>query len=315
MKQKIKSVLLGLAVADAVGVPYEFLSREDMKENPAIDMIGFGTYDLPPGNFSDDSSLSFCLAEALTKEFDLFEIGANFINYYKNDYWTSNGKMFDIGNATTEAIRRLIDGEKPEFSGGFDEHSNGNGSLMRIAPLLFYLKDKPIEERYKLTKLVSSITHAHVRSVISCFIYLELLQFILKGNHKFIAFHSTKELANWYLAKIEIDPIELNRFDRVLKSNLHEVEENQIQSSGYVIHTLEASIWCFLTTDNYKDAILKAVNLGSDTDTTACVTGALAGLYYGIEDIPENWLNTLLRKNDIEDLGNRLYFKLTSKYN
>ncbi len=312
MKQKIKSVLLGLAVADAVGVPYEFLSREKMKQNPATDMIGFGTYDLPPGNFSDDSSLSFCLAEALTKEFDLVEIAANFISYYKYDYWTSNGEMFDIGNATAEAIRLLIDGEKPELAGGFEEHSNGNGSLMRIAPLLFYLKDKPIEERYQLTKLVSSLTHAHVRSVISCFIYLEFLRFLLIGNDKFLAYKQTKEVSISYLAELEIDSKETIRFERVLKSDIYELDESQIKSSGYVIDTLEASIWCFLTTDNYKDAILKAVNLGSDTDTTACVTGALAGLYYGADDIPENWINTLLRKNDIEDLGDRLYSKLTS---
>ncbi len=181
---KVKSVLLGVAVGDAVGVPFEFRSREIMQKNPAIDMVGYGTYNQPPGTFSDDSSLTFCLAEALTKGFDLQEIANNFIKWVEEDYWTAHGEVFEIGIATEVAIENLMNVDSPELSGGDDEYSNGNGSLMRIAPLLFYLSDKPIQERYELTRLVSGITHRHIRSVIACFFYLEFARFLVEGLEK-----------------------------------------------------------------------------------------------------------------------------------
>jgi ADP-ribosylglycohydrolase len=125
---------------------------------------------LPAGTWSDDSSLAFCLTEALTQEFNLNTIGQNFVKWYHENYWTPHGNVFDIGIATRQAISRLAKGESPELAGGFDESDNGNGSLMRILPLLFYLLDKPINERYDITKKVSSITHGHIRSVTACLI-------------------------------------------------------------------------------------------------------------------------------------------------
>src|SRR5690606_4718605 len=157
--QQIKSALFGVAVGDALGVPVEFNSRQTISKNPVTDMIGYGTYNLPAGTWSDDSSLTFCLAEALTKGFDLNTIGQNFVKWTNENYWTPHGHVFDIGIATSQAILRLAKGEKPELAGGFDETDNGNGSLMRILPLLFNLLDKPIQERYDITKKVSSITH------------------------------------------------------------------------------------------------------------------------------------------------------------
>jgi len=156
---EIKSALFGVAVGDALGVPVEFNSRQTIAKNPVTDMVGFGTYNLPPGTWSDDSSLAFCLAEALTQGFELKTIGQNFVNWYNHNFWTPRGNVFDIGIATRQAIARLAQGEKAELSGGFDESDNGNGSLMRILPLLFYIQDKPINERYEITKQVSSITH------------------------------------------------------------------------------------------------------------------------------------------------------------
>jgi ADP-ribosyl-[dinitrogen reductase] hydrolase len=166
---KMKSVLFGVAVGDALGVPVEFKKRQTISNNPVTEMIGNGTYDLPAGTWSDDSSLTFCLAEALTKGFDLNTIGQNFVKWYHNNFWTPRGNVFDIGNATSQAIDRLAAGIQPDLAGGFDASSNGNGSLMRISPLLFYLLDKPVNERFEITKQVSSLTHGHIRSVISCF--------------------------------------------------------------------------------------------------------------------------------------------------
>ena len=311
--EKIKSVLFGVAVGDALGVPVEFYSRQNIRKNPVTDMIGYGTYNLPPGTFSDDSSLTFCLAEALTKDFDLKAIGQNFVKWCYNNYWTPRGNVFDIGIATRQAIDRLAIGERPDLAGGFDVSSNGNGSLMRISPLLFYLLDKPINERYEITKQVSSITHGHIRSVIACFYYLEFARQLFAQKDKFEIYKNLQtEIAN-HLTSLSINPTEVAMFDRLLKQNIHELKEESIFTSGYVLHTLEASIWCLLTTDTYKDAVMKAVNLGEDTDTTGAVTGGLAGLLYGIDNIPLNWIKQIARHDDIEELADRLSDKFASR--
>jgi ADP-ribosylglycohydrolase len=303
---QIESVLLGVAVGDALGVPVEFMSRQVIKKNPVTDMIGYGTYNLPPGTFSDDSSLTFCLAEALTNDFDLNTIGQNFVKWRYNNYWTPRGNVFDIGIATQQAIDRLANGERPDLAGGFDVSSNGNGSLMRISPLLFYLLDKSINERYEITKKVSSITHGHIRSVIACFYYLEFARQLFEQKNKFEIYKNLQTDITNYLITLSINQTEVALFDRLLKHDIHKLTEENIFSSGYVLHTLEASIWCLLTTENYKDAVLKAVNLGEDTDTTAAVTGGLAGLLYGIDNIPTNWLKQIAKYDDILNLAERL---------
>lgn len=167
-----KDILLGVAVGDALGVPVEFKSRQTIAQNPVTDMTGFGTYNLPAGTFSDDSSLAFCLAEALTQEFSLQKIGNNFVAWLNQNYWTPRGSVFDVGIATSQAIKRLQSGCSPELAGGMDISDNGNGSLMRILPLLIYIKNKELVDRYKITKEVSSITHGHIRCIIACFYYL-----------------------------------------------------------------------------------------------------------------------------------------------
>ncbi|WP_312819757.1 ADP-ribosylglycohydrolase family protein [Kaistella carnis] len=306
LKYDIKSALFGVAVGDALGVPVEFKSRENILQNPVTDMIGYGTYNLPPGTFSDDSSMTFCLAEALTHDFDLNQIAQNFVKWYHENFWAARGEVFDIGIATREAINKIAQGKQPEFAGSTDASSNGNGSLMRILPLLFYIKDLPISERYEITKKVSSITHGHIRSVISCFYYLEFAKEILLGKDKFEIYQKLQTEIPDFLNSLSIDQYEISFFNRLLKDDISELAEHEISSSGYVLHSLEASIWCLLTTDNYKEATLKAVNLGEDTDTTAAITGGLAGLLYSFDTIPENWVEQLARQEDIEDLSERL---------
>lgn len=171
-KNIYKDILFGVAIGDALGVPVEFKSRQTIAEKPVNDMSGFGTYNLPAGTFSDDSSLAFCLAEALTQEFSMQKIAGNFVAWLNNNYWTPRGNVFDVGIATSRAIRRLQKGIKPELAGGMNVSDNGNGSLMRILPLLVYIKDKQLSERFQITKRVSSITHGHIRSVIACFYYV-----------------------------------------------------------------------------------------------------------------------------------------------
>ncbi|MCG9879576.1 MAG: ADP-ribosylglycohydrolase family protein, partial [Bacteroidia bacterium] len=149
---QIKSALFGLAVGDALGVPVEFESRENLKLKPVTDMIGNGTYNQPAGTWSDDSSLTFCLTEAIINGFSLTQIGENFKNWLTLNYWTAHGEVFDVGITTESAIKRLLEGCKPELAGGFEETDNGNGSLMRILPLVFYLDNKEIFKRFTITQ-------------------------------------------------------------------------------------------------------------------------------------------------------------------
>jgi ADP-ribosyl-[dinitrogen reductase] hydrolase len=306
-KDAVYGALFGVAIGDALGVPVEFNGRATLLVRPITDFEGYKSHFQPPGTFSDDSSLTFCLAESLCNGYNLADIGAKFVQWRDQGYWTARGDVFDIGNSTASAISRLRKGTRPELAGDFFEDCNGNGSLMRILPLLFYIKDFGIEQRFEITKDVSSITHGHIRSVIACFYYLEFALQILQGKNKEDAYSATAKLVKEFLQKTEIIPDEIDQFASLLHQNIAEKEMNEIRSSGYVLDTLQAAIWCLMTTTNYKEAVIKAVNLGSDTDTTGAVTGGLAGLYYGFENIPKKWRKEILRRDDIADLSQRLF--------
>ena len=313
------SALFGLAVGDALGVPVEFKSRGYLKRFPVTDMMEFGTHHQPKRTWSDDSSLAFCLAESLCKGYNINDIGKNFVEWRNEKLWTPHGKVFDIGISTNHAIHSIESGTKPILAGGFSERDNGNGSLMRILPLLFYVKDFSIEKRFDMIKDVSSITHAHIRSVLACFIYLEYALNVLKASDKWNAYEQMQITVKNFL---NTNPIcsqrEMDKFHKILEHQvddydvqvLYKLEEVEINSSGYVLDSLEASLWCVLTSDTYKETVLKAVNLGGDTDTTGAIAGGLAGLIYGYEAIPKEWLNVLARKEDITELCDQFEKKL-----
>ncbi len=305
-KDIYKNLLLGVAIGDALGVPVEFIDRETLRLNPVTDMREYGSHQMPAGTWSDDSSLTFCLAEALTNECDLETIAQNMLLWARKNYWTARGEVFDIGITTKKAIDQIETGVSPTLSGLTDEFSNGNGSLMRIAPLVFYLMDKPIQKRFEIVRQVSSITHGHVRSVIACFYYVEFARQIIEQNEPLKIYHDLQTRIPNFLHSIFVQQSEINHFSRLLVDNIYELSENEINSSGYVVDTLEASIWSFLTTSNFKNAILKAVNLGGDADTTGAVTGGLAGLYHGIKGIPLHWKKELARVKDIEILAEKM---------
>ncbi len=306
----IKSALYGVAVGDALGVPHEFSSAKDLRKNPVTNMMGYGTYGLPPGTWSDDSSLTFCLAESLCSGFNTDHMGELFVRWYYQDYWTASGEVFDIGIGTRNALIKIKNGTIAELAGGNDEKDNGNGSLMRILPLVFAIKDLPIEERFERTRRASSITHGHMRAVMACFYYLEFAKQLIEGKSKFEIYNNLQLSIPSFFEKIGISGSEIAYYIRLLKANITDLPLSEIRSGGYVIETIEASVWCLLTTDNYKDAVLKAVNLGHDTDTTAAVTGGLAGLLYGYERIPKEWLEKLARVGDIKSLAERFASKI-----
>lgn len=301
---KSVSALLGLSIGDALGVPVEFTSRDERVKSPVTSMLGYGTWDMPAGTFSDDSSLTFCLAESLCKGFSLDNIAQSFWRWYHKGYWTATGKVFDIGNTTFLAIADYKRGVPPLQAGGKTEYSNGNGSLMRILPMAYCYQKWAFPELISRTHQVSCITHAHLRSQMACGIYISIAISLLegekpqtayeKGLEKIQAIYSARKYAN-----------QISYFERIFSGEIAKLPVDEIESSGYVMHTLEASLWCLLNSSSYAEAVLKAVNLGGDTDTTATVTGGLAGIYYGVENIPEEWIEQIARKQDIINLAQR----------
>ena len=310
MKNKVKAGIMGVCIGDALGVPVEFKDRDYLKRFPVTKMQEFGSHNQPKGTWSDDSSLTLCLAEVLIKGYDLEKIGQSFVKWVKYGHWTAHGRLFDIGGTTREAIARLIKGESARFSGNVFEEDNGNGSLMRILPLAFYFKDEEnLEKIYKTVKEVSTITHGHFRSVFACFIYVIFAIQLIKGKNKTEAYTYTQNEVLEYAEKQWFSLNEIELFHRILKNDISGYSEEEIRGSGYVLHSLEASLWCFLNSESYSEAVLKAVNLGEDTDTTGAITGGLAGIYYGFENIPQEWVGELVRKDDIEKICEKLNHK------
>ncbi|MBF9224367.1 ADP-ribosylglycohydrolase family protein [Hymenobacter ruricola] len=312
-----RGALLGLAVGDALGVPVEFLSRVARRQDPVTGMRAYGTHHQPAGTWSDDSSLTFCLAETLarpnglTNTPDLNDFARRSINWLDNDYWTATNQTFDVGNATRQAIYRLQRGVEPSSAGSRSESDNGNGALMRILPLIFHqtwlAENLDFNAAWALTEAVASVTHGHPRSTLGCFLYLLVARGLLIGNSPADAFLQMRQLANPWLETGSIPAVvEAKYYRRVLAGTLPDQPESAISSSGYVVDTLEAALWCLLEHNTYAATVLAAVNLGDDTDTTGAVAGGLAGLTYGEAAIPAEWLGVLARRADIEDLAARL---------
>jgi ADP-ribosyl-[dinitrogen reductase] hydrolase len=301
---KTLSGLMGLCVGDALGVPVEFTSRAERVQSPVTTMQGYGTWNQPPGTWSDDSSLTFCLAETLCRGYSLDAIANSFWRWYKAAYWTPRGQLFDIGNTTHAAIMRLKQGILPREAGGKIENTNGNGSLMRILPMAYCHKILTFSELISRVHDVSAITHAHTRSLMACGIYISIAVALLEGADPQTAYRqSLSKLETIYSQREYL--LEKPHFARIYSGEISKLPVEEINSGGYVIDTLEAALWCLLNSSSYSQAVLTAVNLGGDTDTTAAVTGGLAGIYYGVENIPQEWINQIARKQDIVNLATR----------
>ncbi len=300
-KDRMLGSLWGAIVGDALGVPVEFKSRTERLNDPVTDMRGYGTFHLPRGSWSDDSSLMLCTVEGLLDGFETQRIGDLFIRWLNDAHWTPYGLVFDVGFGTRQAIQQIEQGVPAEKAGSSREDNNGNGSLMRILPVAIccHLMAEPdlIEHAHR----ASSITHGHPRSLISCGIYCLMAKALFQGKPLPDAYSSIIGTARDLYSK---PPFlgEILHFNRVLGGKLSSLPEKAIESDGYVVHTMEAALWCLLTTTSYREAVLKAVNLGNDTDTTAIVTGGLAGAHYGFNAVPKEWLSQIARKKDIDTI-------------
>ena len=324
---RIHSCLIGICVGDALGLPYEFKIRDTYAL--VTSMNGFGTHYKPPGTWSDDSSMNFCLVESIIDGLTILDLKKKYCQWLFDGYWTYDNKPpFDIGETTYRVLTKLKTGKiKNQESGENDVNSNGNGSLMRVLPLVFYIKNWPIEERIALVNDVSGITHAHIRSKIACNIYIEFALHILTGKSITDSYESMKtNILLYYRGKknnllstqslIQTFKLkqELKEFDYILKKDISNLSRAAIKSSGYVIDSLEATIWCLLSTSSFEEAVLSAVNLGGDTDTIGSLVGGLAGIHYGHKSIPSVWINSLPRLKNIEELCMR-YSNFIESYN
>ena len=312
------AAVLGLVVGDALGVPAEFKSRVELKANPVTDMMGYGTHNQPAGTWSDDSSMTIAtmewLGEMKNDEPDYNLLMDKFSNWLLYGDYTPYGNTFDCGIATSRAIMNYGRGISPLECGGKSDYDNGNGSLMRILPIALWKGKELAGNRVTEADFifnVSSLTHAHLRSKMACLIYSKLIADLLYSHNedKFAIVQKSLLNSKKYLETIEDKQTscEIKKFARLWDlEGFQKLEEQDIKSTGYVVDTLEAAIWCFLNTENYKDCVLKAVNLGDDTDTVGAVAGGLAGLYYGLDEIPAEWTTLLPKKEWIIDLAAKL---------
>ncbi|MGB9887125.1 MAG: ADP-ribosylglycohydrolase family protein [Moorellales bacterium] len=306
---RILGGLWGVVVGDALGVPVEFVDRERLRRAPVTGMRGYGTHGQPPGTWSDDTSLTLCTLEGLLSGFDLRAIAENFLRWYQEGRWTPWGRVFDVGITTREAIARLAAGVSPEEAGSDAESANGNGSLMRILPVALYFAGAGTEALLDAAHRVSRLTHRHPRSLMACGYYCVLAASLLRGLDFSRACQEAVGQALPYYRQPPYDN-ELPHFERVFSGRLAGLDEAEIFSDGYVIHTLETAVWCLYQSNSFAEAVLKAVNLGGDTDTTAAVAGGLAGLLYGFGAIPREWLAALARREELEGLFQRFAARL-----
>lgn len=247
-------------------------------------MTGGGTYGLPPGTWSDDSSMALATLESLGRMrcIDPRDIMENFVKWYAHNEFTPYGSVFDIGNTTRKAIGLYMQGADLGRCGGRSVADNGNGSLMRILPLAF------VPHTDEDVAAVSALTHAHPVSTGACEEYVCIAELLLAGG-------GPEEAARLYDGGRDI----------------RKKPRNEIKSGGYVLDTLDAALWCFATTSSYRECVLKAVNLGEDTDTTAAVAGGLAGIHYGsdgVRGVPYEWQACIARREWIKELCEREFF-------
>lgn len=288
---KSKACFLGLAIGDAVGASVEFLPRGRFK--PLTDMQGGGKFQIEKGQWTDDTSMALCLAESLIecKGFDANDQMQRYWRWLDEGYYSCKAHAFGVGQTILKALMQYRKTGNP-YSGRTESRFSGNGSLMRIAPIALYYQQQP-DLAWHYAGLSSKTTHASDECIQACQYFSALLIRALQGVNK-----------SQLLSSQNISG--LSCLQHIVTGDFKTKPMDEIKGSGYVIESLEAALWAFWHTDNFKDAILAAANLGDDADTTAAICGQLAGAYYGLDTIPKEWLAVLYHREDIEQLAIKL---------
>lgn len=295
----------GVIVGDALGMPVQFMSRAELKKSPVTTMQGFGTYNMPPGAWSDDSSMTLATLDSIRekKGIDYDDIMERFFDWNLHGKYTPTGIAFDQGFTCMEAIMNYARSGNYKTCGKTGEWANGNGALMRIMPACLYAYEKRKENAWTLGEAVecvhqvSALTHNHLRSKIACGIYFFMVTELICGTGCLTErLQAGMNKALDFYREDEANHAELAHYERLFSlQEFAKCREEEIRSSGYVVDSLEAAVWSLITTDSLKDALLKAVNLGDDTDTVGAIAGGLGTLYYGCEGVPWEWEELILR--------------------
>ena len=293
LRDRYEGALLGLACGDAIGTSVEFCPRGTFP--PVRGMAGGGPFSLQPGQWTDDTSMALCLAESLLERggFDARDQMGRYLNWWKWGYLSSTGECFDIGTTTRKALAKFEATGEP-FSGSLKPNDAGNGSLMRLAPVVLYFypdKSRVLE----FAAASSRTTHGAPEAVDCCRLLALSLMDALSGRPK----GHPLSVSDGELGETKVREIAATDYSAKAAAS--------VRGTGYCVQSLEASLWCLATTDSFADAVLAAANLGEDADTTAAIAGQLAGARYGASSIPEAWLEKLHLCTEIRATAGRLY--------
>jgi ADP-ribosylglycohydrolase len=300
----VKDSLYGFIVGDAMGVPIEFEDREKLINKPVTSMLGYGSHDVEAGVYSDDTSMTLATMDSIIKQNGIInynDIADKFCNWVNNNEYTATNKVFDIGRTTKYALIKYFNNKiDATMCGGTNINENGNGSLMRMLPIALYCFYKNIKgdnEIFTLVKNSSSITHAHDISILGCYIYVRYVISLLETKNKISSYNFIKKLDySMFIEEVKLE------YSRILFSDISTLNINDINSSGYVVNTLEAVFWIILNCSNYNESIIGAINLGGDTDTIGAITGSIAGILYGYDNISKRWISKLKNKDYIDEI-------------
>ncbi|SKC11708.1 ADP-ribosyl-[dinitrogen reductase] hydrolase [Kosakonia radicincitans] len=293
--ERYQGCLLGLAIGDAVGTAVEFSAKDSFP--PITDMVGGGPFHLQAGQWTDDTSMALCLAESLIARqgFDAKDQMNRYMNWWQWGYLSATGHCFDIGTTVAHALQKYANDGDP-FAGSSHPRTAGNGSLMRLAPVvLWYFPDELLALEY--AEASSRTTHAAPEALACCRLFAQMLMNALNGKSKRETLTAIPQLP------------EQENLRRIAEGNYLKKTRAEIFGTGYCVQSLEAALWCFAQGKNFKETILLATNLGDDADTTAAIAGQLAGAYYGINGIPQQWQEKLWQYGDIDTLARKLLAK------
>ena len=291
---RFKGALLGLAVCDALGAPLEFKRRDTYHH--VTGMASGGHFKLEAGTYTDDTAMALCLAESLLESdgHNPDDQMKRYVRWYLEGHMSATGRCIGMGKNTWRALRQFIDtGIHSSHPGG--TQADGNGSLMRLAPIALYYANEP-DKALEYAALSSRTTHSSELAEACCV----LMAWLMVGAMQRLTKSELLHEAYWQGDNIHDEVMLIARGSYKAKSR------DEINSSGYVVHTLEAALWAFYHTETFEDGALLAVNLGEDADTVGAVYGQLAGAYYGYSAIPGGWLTRLSNRSEIETFAERL---------
>jgi ADP-ribosyl-[dinitrogen reductase] hydrolase len=290
---RYRGALLGLACGDAVGTTVEFRPRGSFR--PLTDMVGGGPFHLQPGQWTDDTSMALCLAESLVERrgFDAHDQMTRYLKWYRSGYWSATGECFDVGDTTSAALQAFELSGEP-YSGPTHARSAGNGSLMRLVPVVLHAHPDVALVR-RLAADSSRTTHGAPEAVECCELYALLLARALDGAER----DALTAVDDWRGTERSVAEIAAGGYLRKPAA--------EIAGTGHCVRSLEAALWCFHSTPSFEAAVLAAANLGDDADTTAAIAGQIAGAHYGVQGIPERWLERLHLREAIQGLADRLH--------